>query len=733
MNDRMESPTRLGIPDSGAIEAIAHARHGDPFSVLGPHDVPGGCAVRAFLPDATSVELISRDGRDRLATLERVEASGLWCGVMPSRVPYRLRISYGEITREIEDTYSFGPSLGEVDIYLLGEGRHRDFGRTLGAHIIEHEGVLGVRFAVWAPNARRVSVVGSFNRWDGRRNPMRLHLGAGVWELFIPSLGAGTVYKYEIMGPAGNVLPLKADPVAAAAEKPPATASIVVDERLRWTDHGWRETRARNAAPDAPMAIYEVHAASWLQADGRGDGWNNLAERLVPYVASMGFTHIEFMPIMEHPFGGSWGYQPLGQFAPSARLGPPEAFAKLVDRCHEAGIGVILDWVPAHFPTDAHGLARFDGTALYEHEDPREGFHQDWNTYIFNLGRNEVRGFLIGSALWWLEHYHADGLRVDAVASMLYRDYSRKQGEWIPNVFGGRENLESVSFLQELSRVVRERCPGAVLIAEESTAWPGVTRSADDGGLGFDYKWNMGWMHDSLHYMEEDPINRRYHHDSLTFGLVYAFSEKFVLPLSHDEVVYGKGSLIGKMPGDEWQKFANLRAYLGFMWTHPGKKLLFMGGEIAQVREWNHDTSLDWGLLENPLHAGVQKVLRDLNALYRNTPALHRRDCDHTGFRWVVLHDVEQSVFAYLRLGNDDDPPALVVCNFTPVPRHGYRLGVPRGGRWREVLNTDAGFYVGANLGNSGQVFAEPWPMHDLPASVSILLPPLATIIFVAG
>ena len=426
----------------------------------------------------------------------------------------------------------------------------------------------------------------------------------------------GTVYKYEILGPNGVVLPLKADPVAAAAEKPPATASIVVDERLRWTDSAWRDRQAASAALDAPISTYEVHAASWLQANERGvDGWTNLAERLVPYAKEMGFTHIELMPIMEHPFGGSWGYQPLGQFAPSARLGPPDAFARFVDRCHEAGIGVILDWVPAHFPTDAHGLARFDGTALYEHEDPREGFHQDWNTYIFNLGRNEVRGFLIGSALHWLEHYHADGLRVDAVASMLYRDYSRKAGEWVPNKYGGRENLESVSFLQELSRVVRERCPGAVLIAEESTAWPGVTRSADEGGLGFNYKWNMGWMHDSLHYMQEDPINRRWHHDSLTFGLVYAFSEKFVLPLSHDEVVYGKGSLIGKMPGDEWQKFANLRAYFGFMWTHPGKKLLFMGGEIAQGTEWNHDRSLDWDLLDHPTHAGVQKAVRDLNRL----------------------------------------------------------------------------------------------------------------------
>ncbi len=432
---------------------------------------------------------------------------------------------------------------------------------------------------------------------------------------------------------------------------------------------------------------------------------------------------------MEHPFGGSWGYQPLGQFAPSSRLGPPSSFAAFVDRCHEAGIGVILDWVPAHFPSDPHGLARFDGTPLYEHADPKEGFHPDWNTYIFNLGRNEVRGFLIGSALHWLEHYRVDGLRVDAVASMLYRDYSRREGEWVPNRYGGRENLEAVSFLQELSGVIRERCPRAVLIAEESTAWPGVTRAATDGGLGFDYKWNMGWMHDTLHYMQEQPVHRRWHHDQLTFGLVYAFSERFILPLSHDEVVYGKGSLIGKMPGDEWQKFANLRAYFGFMWTHPGKKLLFMGGEIAQGREWNHDTGLDWHLLDFPHHAGVQSVVRDLNALYRTLPALHRRDSDGGGFRWVVIDDRDQSVFAYLRFGHDGDPPVLAVCNFTPVPRDAYRLGVPHGGVWREALNTDAAIYGGSNLGNGGQVQAEDIESHGLPASISLVLPPLATIV----
>ena len=464
-------------------------------------------------------------------------------------------------------------------------------------------------------------------------------------------------------------------------------------------------------------------------AAGGADGWSNLADRLVPYAVDMGFTHIELMPIMEHPFGGSWGYQPLGQFAPSARLGPPEAFARLVNRCHESGIGLILDWVPAHFPSDDYGLARFDGTPLYEHADPKEGFHRDWNTLIFNLGRTEVRGFLIASALHWLEHYHADGLRVDAVASMLYRDYSRNEGEWVPNIYGGRENLEAVSFLQELSRVVGERCPGVVLIAEESTAWPGVSRSADEGGLGFNYKWNMGWMHDTLRYIHEDPVHRRWHHDELTFGLIYAFSEKFVLPLSHDEVVHGKGSLLGKMPGDEWQRFANLRAYFGFMWTHPGKKLLFMGGEFAQEREWDHDTGLDWGLLDRPRHASVQQLVRDLNRLYREIPALHRKDCNGTGFRWVVIDDRDQSVYVYLRFGEEADPPVLVACNFTPVPREGYRVGVPRAGGWLEVLNTDSEIYGGSNMGNGGCVQAQPIASHGLPASLELTLPPLATIV----
>jgi 1,4-alpha-glucan branching enzyme len=483
---------------------------------------------------------------------------------------------------------------------------------------------------------------------------------------------------------------------------------------------------------DAPMSVYEMHAMSWLPHAERGDfTWEDLADRLIPYIQTMGFTHIELMPIMEHPFGGSWGYQPLGQFAPTSRLGPPEGFAVFVDRAHQAGIGILLDWVPAHFPTDAHGLARFDGTALYEHQDPREGFHQDWNTFIYNLGRNEVRAFLIGSALFWLEKYHVDGLRVDAVASMLYRDYSRKHGEWVPNIYGGRENLEAISFFQELSLAMNERVPGAVMIAEESTAFPNVSRPAAEGGLGFDFKWNMGWMHDSLSYMEEQPVYRKWHHGQLTFGLVYAFSEKFVLPLSHDEVVYGKGSLIRKMPGDDWQKFANLRAYFGFMWTHPGKKLIFMGCEFAQWREWNHDAGLDWFLLDNPMNKGMQSLLCDLNATYRAVPALHVKDVEPSGFRWVIMDDAEQSVYAYLRHGREGDPPALVVCNFTPQPRFGYRIGVPLAGSWREVVNSDAGIYGGSNLGNNGGVQAHHHGCHDLPASLELTLPPLSTIILV--
>jgi 1,4-alpha-glucan branching enzyme len=723
------------MPDAGSIEALVHGRHGDPFALLGPHIIDGTRVVRAFLPGAESVEVIERASGLSLGRLQRVHAEGFWSGAATGTGPYRLRVMKSGRVQDIDDPYSFPPVLGEMDVYLLAEGRHLDFSAALGSHVVEIDGVSGVRFAVWAPNARRVSVVGNFNDWDGRRHPMRMRHGPGVWELFIPGVQPGAVYKYEIVSPYGDTLPLKADPVAQQTERPPATGSVVpkVFEHA-WTDSEWLATRGQHQGPRAPMSIYELHAMSWLpDSEAQNFTWDDLAEKLVPYVQRTGFTHIELMPVMEHPFGGSWGYQPLAQFAPTARLGEPEGFARFVDRCHAAGIGVLLDWVPAHFPTDAHGLARFDGTALYEHQDPREGFHRDWNTFIYNHGRNEVRTFLIGSALYWLEHFHADGLRVDAVASMLYRDYSRPAGEWVPNQYGGRENLEAISFFQELSKAIAIRVPGAVLIAEESTAFPGVSRPADEGGLGFDYKWNMGWMHDTLHYMAEQPIYRRWHHGEITFGLIYAFSEKFVLPLSHDEVVYGKGSLIRKMTGDNWQRFASLRAYYAFMWTHPGKKLMFMGCEFAQEREWNHDAGLDWFSLDDPLRRGVQTLLSDLNRTYCGNPALYVKDADSSGFRWVVMDDADQSVYAFLRLGEDSDKPVLVVCNFTPVPRHNYRIGAPQPGDWEEILNTDAAVYGGSNLGNEGITHADGGPQHGQPCSLSLTLPPLATIILRAA
>ena len=561
---------------------------------------------------------------------------------------------------------------------------------------------------------------------------MRLRHSAGVWELFIPRLGPGTRYKFEIAGADGGIVQ-KADPMARRTEAPPATASVVAGPaQYRWTDSDWMEDRARRHAHDAPISVYEVHAGSWMKPEGaegdRAIDWQGLIEKLIPYASDMGFTHIELLPIMEHPFGGSWGYQPLSQFAPSARFGRPEDFAAFVDACHRAELGVILDWVPAHFPTDVHGLAQFDGTHLYEHADPREGFHQDWNTLIYNLGRNEVSGFLLASAVWWLETFHIDGLRVDAVASMLYRDYSRNAGEWVPNEHGGRENLESVAFLKHLNTIVRERCPGAMTIAEESTAWPGVTAPVPDGGLGFHYKWNMGWMHDTLQYIERDPLYRKWHHGDLTFPMVYAYSEAYVLPISHDEVVHGKGSMLAKMPGDEWRKFANLRAYLSFMWTHPGKKLLFMGCELGMETEWNHDKPLPWELLDQPQHASMQIMLRDLNRLYTNEPALHAKDTEPGGFQWLVGDDAQNSVFAFLRRGGEG-PPLVVVLNLTPDPHHDYCLGMPLAGKWREIFNSDAGIYSGSDIGNGGFVFANGAAAHGQPYSASLSLPPLGAII----
>ena len=713
------------------IDALAAGRHADPFAVLGPHRKGDGICIRAFLPGAVTVEAVSDTG-GVLALQPLRDGVFEGCadaGFLPTRTGYRLRIQWPGSFQETEDPYAFGLILGEEDLALIAQGAHEAVDDCLGGHCAEIEGVPGVRFAVWAPNARRVSVVGNFNAWDGRRHPMRLRYAAGVWELFVPRLTHGEAYKYELIGADGRLLPQKADPYARQAELAPASASVVADpEPFGWTDQAWMAGRAARHAPDAPISVYEVHVGSWLRRDDGGNwNWQELADRLIPYAREMGFTHLELMPSMEHPFGGSWGYQPLGLFAPTARYGSPRDFAAFVDRCHGAGLGVILDWVPAHFPSDVYGLARFDGTALYEYEDPREGFHQDWNTYIYNLGRNEVRNFVRASGLAWLRRYHVDGLRVDAVASMLYRDYSRREGEWIPNYYGGRENLEAISFLRELNEQVRRHVPDAMMIAEESTAWPGVTTPVGEGGLGFHYKWNMGWMHDTLRYMHDDPLFRHYHHHDMTFGMVYAYSEKFMLPLSHDEVVHGKGSLIGKMPGDRWQRFANLRAYFGFMWSHPGKKLLFMGGEIAQEREWNHDAQLDWDALADPLHAGMQRLVRDLNHAYAAVSALHRLDADSAGFRWIVGDDDRNSVFAYLR--SDGDRHVLAVCNMTPVPRHEYLLGVPRGGRWTEIVNTDAADYGGSGMGNGGGVEARHEASHGLPHALALTLPPLATLL----
>jgi 1,4-alpha-glucan branching enzyme len=718
--------------DRRIAAALQNAAHADPFAVLGPHDSPDGRLVRVFVPGALGVEVLRRADRAPLGALDHGGADGLFEGLVSEAGAYLLRITWPNSVQDTEDPYAFGPLLGELDLHLFNEGRHFELAGAFGAQALTIEGVPGVRFAVWAPNARRVAVVGDFNSWDARRHPMRARYPAGVWELFVPRIGPGARYKYDIVGPDGARVPQKADPVARQTEPPPATASIVaVLDCFRWRDAAWMASRVECHAPDAPISIYEVHLGSWMRHHGTGheQAWDDAIDRLVPYVADMGFTHVELLPITEFPFGGSWGYQSLGLFAPSARYGSPEGVARFVDAMHGAGIGVVLDWVPAHFPTDAHGLARFDGTALYEHLDPREGLHRDWNTYIYNFGRREVQGFLIASALFWLEMFHIDGLRVDAVASMLYRDYSRDEGEWLPNVHGGRENLEAIGFLRQLNAVVAERCPGTMMIAEESTAWPGVTRPISEGGLGFSYKWNMGWMHDTLRYIEHDPVHRHYHHDDITFGLLYAFSERFMLPLSHDEVVHGKRSLIGKMPGDPWQRFASLRAYLAFMWAHPGKKLLFMGGEIAQEAEWSHDGEVEWYRLGEPAHAGVQRLVRDLNRVYASTAAPHQRDCEASGFRWVIGDDRANSVFAFLRLAADASSPILAVCNMTPVPRHGYRVGVPRAGMWREIFNSDSGLYGGSNMGNAGAVYTTTGAMHGEPQSLDLVLPPLSTVL----
>ncbi|ARC88720.1 1,4-alpha-glucan branching protein GlgB [Rhodovulum sp. MB263] len=711
-------------------------RHDDPFAVLGPHGSGRDRIVAAFLPGAATLEAVVGDKAHPLT--RRAEAPDLFTGAVPGKDVYRLRATDGAgHAWEFDDPYRFGPVIGELDEYLLAEGTHQRIWQVLGAHVRSHEGVAGTHFAVWAPNARRVSVVGPFNAWDGRRHPMRRRGATGVWEIFLPGIGEGECYKYEILGADGSMQPLKADPVGFGAEHPPKTASVVRDIRgYGWHDDAWMSYRAGNNARTAPISIYEVHLGSWRRRGAEGNrplSYREAAEELVDYAADMGFTHLEFLPLSEHPFDGSWGYQPVGLFAPTVRHGPPHEFRDLVDAAHRKGLGVILDWVPGHFPSDAHGLIRFDGTALYEHADPREGFHHDWNTLIYNYGRTEVANFLYSNALYWLEEYHVDGLRVDAVASMLYRDYSRKEGEWIPNVHGGRENLEAIAMMQRMNALCYGEVPGILTAAEESTSFPGVSRPVDAGGLGFGYKWNMGWMNDTLSYIAHDPVHRRYHHHQMTFGLVYAFSENFILPISHDEVVHGKGSMLAKMPGNDWEKFANLRAYYGFMWGHPGKKLLFMGQEFAQRAEWDRAGELDWGVLGADWHGGMQRLVRDLNTLYRATPALHVRDCEPEGFRWVEANAADMSVYAWLRQGLDGDPPVAVVANLTPVERTGFRLGLPRPGRWREVMNTDAAIYGGGNRGNLGGVLAGEREHQGLPFSAELTLPPLSVLYLMPG
>jgi 1,4-alpha-glucan branching enzyme len=725
--------------DAKDVEPIVRGETADPFRVLGPHPFErkngSFIAVRTFLPRAKDVEVVPH-GANAPVHAERIHETGFFEATLPAPTAdqvfeYRLRVTHFDgHTDEVFDPYCFPTLLSDFDLHLIGEGTHYEKYEKLGAHVRAVNGVAGVHFGVWAPNARRVSVVGDFNLWDGRAHPMRARGGSGVWELFIPGLDEGLTYKFEILTGVGPIL--KADPYGFCSELRPKTASIVADiDRYVWHDADWCAAREKRDWLSAPVAVYEAHLGSWRRGGADGTRWltyRELAEHMVPYVKRMGYTHIELMPVMEHPFDGSWGYQTVGYFAATSRFGAPADLMYFIDRCHHEGIGVVLDWTPAHFPRDAHGLAQFDGTCLYEHADPRKGAHPDWGTLVFNYGRNEVQNYLISNALFWLDKYHIDGLRVDAVASMLYLDYSRKPGEWIPNPFGGRENLEAVAFLKRLNEEVHGRHPGVLTIAEESTAWPMVSRPTYLGGLGFSLKWNLGWMHDTLDYFSNDPVHRKYLHNRMTFSMLYAFTENFVLPFSHDEVVHGKRSLMGRMPGDVWQQFANLRCLYGYMYGHPGKKLLFMGSEFGQWIEWDHDRSLDWHLLDYDTHRGVHRLVEDLNRLYKNERALHEVDFDWTGFEWLDCNDTDSSVLAFMRRARNANDFVVVVCNFTPVPRQDYRVWVPEPGYYKELLNTDAGLYGGTNVGNYGGVHAEPipWLGHDW--SLKLTLPPLSVV-----
>ncbi|GAC1490292.1 MAG: 1,4-alpha-glucan branching protein GlgB [Solirubrobacteraceae bacterium] len=714
------------------LEELVRGEASDPHSLLGAHDAPGGVVLRVWRPEADTVTALPAGGPP--VELERLHPAGVFAGVVAGAslpLDYRLEVAYPDGNRfVVRDPYAFVPTVGELDLHLAGEGRHEELYEKLGAHLRELDDVAGCSFAVWAPAARGVSVVGDFNAWDGRLHPMRALGASGIWELFVPDVPEGSRYKFEVHTPEGSVR-MKADPFAFQAELPPETSSIVTRRRHRWRDERWLRGRAQAAQHRRPVSIYEVHLGSWRRdpADPeRQLSFAQLAGELAAYATDMGFTHVELLPVLAHPFSGSWGYQVTGYFAPDARHGTPDEFSAFVDTLHEAGIGVILDWVPAHFPRDDWALARFDGTALYEHADPRRGEHPDWGTLVFNFARHEVRNFLLASALFWLREQHVDGLRVDAVASMLYRDYSRKEGEWVPNEHGGREDLDAVEFDKQLNEVVYPREPGTMSIAEESTSWPAVSRPTYAGGLGFGFKWNMGWMHDTLDYFQRDPVYRRYAHHQLTFSLMYAFSENFVLPLSHDEVVHGKRSILEKMPGDRWQQLANVRALYGYMWAHPGKKLLFMGSEFAQQREFSHERSLDWDLLADAGHAGVQSLVRDLNHAYRELPALWERDDDSDSFVWLEANDADRNVICFMRQGAQGTPPVVCVCNLAPVPREDYRVGLPLPGSWNERLNTDASLYGGSNVGNLGVVQAEPVPWHDQPHSAALTLPPLGVL-----